>query len=559
MPEPKPGETKQNFVQRCIPEVLEDGAAESNDQAVAICNSIWDEAQNVTQNALIFTTNQVTGTKRQNIGGVEYLVAPIVLIREGVLNGELVQPSEFNRHYASWNGRPFVVDHPRDTEHNGVTANHPLTLVGQNPNVVGGMKIGEIYNAEPLEDRLRAEVWIPVEQATNRGGEALEILKRLDSKQPLEVSTAYWRDLEMQPGTWNNEPYYGTAHNLKPDHVAGLLHTVGACSWEDGCGAPRLNEEGGMAVMEKAHKPSYSGTNKGQWNRPRLEDFGFDASSVSDLSAEQRREVAAISLLGNPEADDFSEMSFFPVVNPTNNDLYESALEAVISGRGAQANIPANAKESAQRMARRLLNDEFDRDLELEEVQHNLKKYLRVIANWVRGEAQEGISIEEDTNMDEREKEIARLVEATEFSEEDLTALSDCGLKALAELIKEPEAEPVVEPEPEPEPETNTDEYVSKSDYDAMFAQMTARLEGLEAEVRQADIAQHSKLVKALVANDKCAVSEEKLKAMDVDTLEALQQSLVPQDFRGAGGGPQADEQKDWVIYDRSFREVANG
>lgn len=44
MPTPHSGEKEQDFISRCIPVVLDDGTAESNDQAVAICYSMWEEA-----------------------------------------------------------------------------------------------------------------------------------------------------------------------------------------------------------------------------------------------------------------------------------------------------------------------------------------------------------------------------------------------------------------------------------------------------------------------------------------------------------------------------------
>jgi hypothetical protein len=45
MPEPKQGEGKDDFVDRCIPVVLEDGTAEHPTEAFAICNSMWEAAQ----------------------------------------------------------------------------------------------------------------------------------------------------------------------------------------------------------------------------------------------------------------------------------------------------------------------------------------------------------------------------------------------------------------------------------------------------------------------------------------------------------------------------------
>jgi len=43
MPTPRRDETRDEFIARCIPIVLEEGTAQSNAQAVAVCNSMYDE------------------------------------------------------------------------------------------------------------------------------------------------------------------------------------------------------------------------------------------------------------------------------------------------------------------------------------------------------------------------------------------------------------------------------------------------------------------------------------------------------------------------------------
>jgi HK97 family phage major capsid protein len=45
MPNPKEGESREEFVERCIPIVMDDGTAEDSKQAVAVCNSMWEQAK----------------------------------------------------------------------------------------------------------------------------------------------------------------------------------------------------------------------------------------------------------------------------------------------------------------------------------------------------------------------------------------------------------------------------------------------------------------------------------------------------------------------------------
>jgi len=45
MPTPRKGETHSDFIARCIPIVIDDGAADGSEQAIAICESLWDDGK----------------------------------------------------------------------------------------------------------------------------------------------------------------------------------------------------------------------------------------------------------------------------------------------------------------------------------------------------------------------------------------------------------------------------------------------------------------------------------------------------------------------------------
>jgi hypothetical protein len=45
MPNPKPDESRDDYMERCIPFVMNEGSAESNEQAAAMCNGMWDDAK----------------------------------------------------------------------------------------------------------------------------------------------------------------------------------------------------------------------------------------------------------------------------------------------------------------------------------------------------------------------------------------------------------------------------------------------------------------------------------------------------------------------------------
>ncbi len=42
MPDPNDYDNKEEFMDECIPQVIEEGTAEDGSQAFAICNSMWN-------------------------------------------------------------------------------------------------------------------------------------------------------------------------------------------------------------------------------------------------------------------------------------------------------------------------------------------------------------------------------------------------------------------------------------------------------------------------------------------------------------------------------------
>lgn len=183
---------------------------------------------------LIAHQSAIGKATRTTLNGREYLVAPMVAIVGGVLNGELVPTDEIGRFPEAWNGIPVPLGHP---------TMRGAFISANSPEIVENQCVGRFWNARMDGDKLIGELWLDIEKASTMGGEALLALERLEKGEPTEVSTGYFRELEANQGTFNGEKYVGVARNLRPDHVALLLNQPGACSWKDGCGCPRANAE----------------------------------------------------------------------------------------------------------------------------------------------------------------------------------------------------------------------------------------------------------------------------------------------------------------------------
>lgn len=176
-------------------------------------------------------TVQAAG-RREQLDGREYLVVPAVAIRAGVLNGYYAPAEEIAAYVDAWNGRPFTLRHPEDGT-GYISANSPTVLQKSG--------LGFLFNSRMDGDRLHCELWVDVAKAQALGGDALAVLQRFEAGEPTEVSTGYFCDIEETAGVLDGKPYAGIQRNIRPDHIAALPGEVGACSWRDGCGAPRVN------------------------------------------------------------------------------------------------------------------------------------------------------------------------------------------------------------------------------------------------------------------------------------------------------------------------------
>ena len=173
--------------------------------------------------------------------GKKHLVVPVIMMVEGVhhgSNGPLFHPGdELSRFEAAWNGIPVVIYHP---EENGIN------ISANNPDIIESKMVGRVYNTHFSSGKLKAEAWLEEDCLSRVSPEAFRYIRE---KKPLDVSVGVFTDDDPTSGTWNGEDYTAISRNHRPDHLALLPGTRGACSWSDGCGV-RANSEGGDGVSE---------------------------------------------------------------------------------------------------------------------------------------------------------------------------------------------------------------------------------------------------------------------------------------------------------------------
>lgn len=163
--------------------------------------------------------------------GREYLVAPLSLIRPGVLNGSdgpLYYPKEeISRNVQAWNNMPIVLEHTYDPKTGA-------PVLARSPKVLERQQLGTVFSAK-VDNRggLRAEGWFDVKK-TNQKYPGL--IAKIENEGKVELSTGLSLDKVPSSGKFGMREFVGVARNFRPDHVAILPNKKGACSLQDGCG-----------------------------------------------------------------------------------------------------------------------------------------------------------------------------------------------------------------------------------------------------------------------------------------------------------------------------------
>lgn len=207
------------------------------------------------------------GYRVEFLNGQTYRVAPVTLIVPGVLAGNkgalYYPPEQVVKDYESWNGFPIVVNHPTLPDGQGISA--------RSPGVADKQQVGTLYSAHiNNQGKLAAEAWFE-EKATKRIDK--RIWEKLERQEPIEVSTGLYTTNLVAPqgANYRGKSYTHIATNYKPDHLAVLPDTVGACSVQDGCGVfnqatpPKKQGKTKMIPATREEKINYLTTNCDCW------------------------------------------------------------------------------------------------------------------------------------------------------------------------------------------------------------------------------------------------------------------------------------------------------
>lgn len=420
-----------------------------------------------------------------------HLVAPVVMLVEGVHNGLLYLEEDLKTIPESWNGRPIVVTHPKKD-------GEPVS-VNSSPELVEKTRIGTIFNSIYEDKKLKAEIWVDVDRAMKI---APNILSSINNGTSLEVSTGLWSEEEDKEGEFGGEPYYAIARHYKPDHLALLPNEKGACSWKDGCGV-RTNEveiaDGELSlhcIMDAIYKMLNVPSNPNDiYSSPekRLRNVYSDYFTYEDKEGLLYKQSYKISKKGvitlKGEAEQVKKMVSYEVAQQNFNSLTPLLKESSVDKKQKIEYVigtkQMERKEEDKVTLEALSDDELNYQYKIAERFRNCK------------------SCNEEPNP-----------------------LKDADKEKIAVNQKKEEQKP-----------KTLEEYIkdAPSDVKDLITNGVGMLNARKAA-----------LVKVLLSNKRNKFTQEKLNQMPIDELESLVAlAQIEVDFSGQGGSPEIPTLKD--------------
>lgn len=210
-------------------------------------------------------TNKVVTKKLQ---GKEYLVAPVVMMVEGVLVGNqgsiFYAEEDILRSVEAWNHKPLTIGHP---DANGVKVS------GCTPEMLEAFAVGMVLNTryDARSKKLKAEAWFD-KSRFDQVPDAIHVLNALTNGEKMEVSTGLYVEAITAAGVHKNKAFTRKATAYRPDHLAILPHAVGACSIAEGAGL-LANQQ---AEPKTEETPADSWSIGGTWLGNKIEDIAPD-------------------------------------------------------------------------------------------------------------------------------------------------------------------------------------------------------------------------------------------------------------------------------------------
>lgn len=460
---------------------------------------------------------------KKKFNGVEHLIVPIIALVEGVITSgnadgvpQLALAEEFGNHPSGWDGRPVLVDHP--------TINGELVSANI-PEVLESEEIGKLFNTRLEDKKLKTEAWINLDLVKEKGGIIASTIKRLEDGEMVEISTGLFADTKDESGMHNNEKFEGVWQNVVPDHLAILSEAKGACSIEDGCGAPRSNstsEDEKMKINEDCEcKTSPC------------------SCEVIKKNEEEDKKVSFFSVI--------SKLNIFKKQSKMSDTDIRHALNAAIKEKNPNAFVFLESVFKDSFVFQDAMNGDFF--LQSFKIENDGSITLGEDVEQVRPELDfvpVKINVENEDNQMDKEKFVTDLIanESTAFNSDDKDWLIELDENRLEKLMPpvlnaKHDDEEDEEKKKEKKNEEKDDEKLSNNSSPETTEDYIKAAPAEMRDVLSNGLQLHNDLranmITGIIANTSNQFSEEELKNFDIAMLKKLSTLAVVVDYSGQG------------------------
>ena len=545
-------EVANSALQQC----LDNGGSQENCEASAIrqANGVVGNMQTVYAHL-----RADRHYRYENWQGQRHIVAPVVLLTAGVHHGSagriLYTQEELSRMPYTWNGTPVPVLHPTDNQGSPLSCNEPEVLEQQN--------VGRVFkvNWEPNNQRLKGEIWVDINKAKEvcQRLSVPDVVDMIERNQPVEVSTGLMPEQSGDPGTFGNQQYDASAHNIHADHLALLPGGRGACAWEDGCGV--RNKEGGTNGMIRTKSPKRSGANLQTLHN--IIDHG-DSQAVDGARFAQR---VAYEILQNESNEELEIPEELATYDPMINKMYKSMYFRFIGNEGyreimSQIQRKLDTLDNSQIM--HFLEDVYDDGTFVykEESEQNGVRYFqqsyqknedgtielsgspeqvmkRVEFQPIQSENYEDQGGNDMTQQNQGccPEKVSAVINASVngFTEDDRDFLQNQSEEFIDKIPQEEQAN-------NEETQTqNSEENMNQVDFDTLLKNADAETRQSIERGRELYRQERQQMIDRVVNSQNSQFSQNELENMEHGTLLKIANSIAPVVHRGPAGGPPVD------------------
>ena len=408
---------------------------------------------------------ETSNIKYTDFEGVKHMVIPVIMAQEGVMNRFFYPSEEFEGWANTWDGVPVPINHP---EIEGVAVS------AKSPRIQELNSVGYVFNSKYEDKKLKGEIYLNLEKVKKLNADYL--INSFENGEIMEVSTGLYSNVEMVSGKYGDDEYDAIVRNIRPDHLALLPNTVGACSIEDGCGA--------SISVNSCQCGGVCGGNKNSQK---------EISKLLNLSLEKKYNdlVYIIDIYDNSVVYEFGK----------NRSVYK---ESYAINDDNVVMLEDDAQEVIQKTSYQALNLSGGNNI-MTEIQNEEIK-------------------EETTEETTEEKTAEETEESTTEAEEETTAETEAEAEETTEEVKENE-----------ETETETEEAETETEEKEIVENQLIDNEKKEFLANQAKIFDEKKQGLKKVLIDNKHFSAEEVETFSFSVLEKINNLIKPKDYSGNG------------------------